>query len=116
VGPSARALERPEAAGSSLAAARLQVRTFTAFLVARSIAPPRSGEYDDRADVGVPGAASQGGTRMAETNEVSFSGSPNTMIALALVASALALALSVWSISRVQAIEAFVAVQAASAK
>jgi len=44
-------------------------------------------------------------------NEVQFSGNPNTMIALALVASALALALSVWSISRVGAIEAFVAVQ-----
>lgn len=45
-------------------------------------------------------------------NDVVFSGSPNTMIALSLVASALALALSVWSISRVAQIEAFVAVQA----
>jgi hypothetical protein len=44
-------------------------------------------------------------------NEVQFSGNINTMIALALVASALSLALSVWSISRVGAIEAFVAVQ-----
>lgn len=49
-------------------------------------------------------------------NEVQFSGSPNTMIALALVASALSLALSVWSISRVGAIEAFVAVQAIRAQ
>lgn len=48
---------------------------------------------------------------MAE-NEVAFSGNSNTMIALALVASALSLALSVWSISRVGEIEAFVAVQA----
>lgn len=43
--------------------------------------------------------------------EVSFSGSTNTMIALALVASALSLALSVWSISRLGEVEAFVAVQ-----
>ena len=42
-------------------------------------------------------------------NEVQFSGHPNTMIALALVTSALALALSVWSISRVGTIEAVVA-------
>ena len=41
-----------------------------------------------------------------------FSGNTDTMIALALVASALSLALSVWSISRVSEIEAFVAVQA----
>jgi len=44
-----------------------------------------------------------------------LSGNPNTMIALALVASALALALSVWSITRVSEIEAFVAVQAIQA-
>jgi len=47
-------------------------------------------------------------------NEVSFSGNTNTMIALALVASALSLALSVWSIQRIGAVEAFVAVQSAS--
>ena len=48
-------------------------------------------------------------------DEVRFSGSPNTMIALALVASALSLALSVWSISRVGTIEAFVAMQSVAA-
>jgi hypothetical protein len=52
---------------------------------------------------------------MAE-QEVSFSGHTNTMIALALVASALSLALSVWSISRVGAIDAFVAVQHAGSQ
>lgn len=45
-------------------------------------------------------------------NEVRFSGNPNTMIALTLVASALSLALSMWSVSRVGELEAFVAVQA----
>ena len=45
-------------------------------------------------------------------SEVRLSGQPNTLIALALVASALALALSVWSLSRVNQIETFVAVQA----
>ena len=44
--------------------------------------------------------------------DVRFSGSTNTMIALALVASALALALSVWSLSRIGDVEAYLAVQA----
>jgi hypothetical protein len=48
-------------------------------------------------------------------NEVRLSGSTNTMIALALVASALALALSVWSLKRVGELEVFVAVQAVHA-
>ncbi|HEY2774758.1 MAG TPA: hypothetical protein VGK20_11990 [Candidatus Binatia bacterium] len=52
---------------------------------------------------------------MAE-EDVKFSGSPNTMIALALVASALSLALSVWSLSRVGDLEAFMAVQAIRAQ
>jgi hypothetical protein len=47
--------------------------------------------------------------------DVSFSGSSNTMIALALVAAALSLALSVWNISRIGELEAFVAVQAVRA-
>lgn len=47
--------------------------------------------------------------------EVSFSGNTNTMIALALVAAALSLALSVWSVRRVSELEAFVAVQAIQA-
>ncbi len=48
---------------------------------------------------------------MAE-EEVRFSGSINTMVAISLVASALSLAVSMWSLSRIGALEAFVAVQA----
>lgn len=48
---------------------------------------------------------------MSDT-EVRFSGNPNTMIALTLVASALSLALSMWSVSRVGELETFLAVQA----
>jgi hypothetical protein len=47
--------------------------------------------------------------------EVEFSGNINTMVGISLVASALALALSVWSLSRIGDIEAFVAVQAVRA-
>ena len=47
--------------------------------------------------------------------EVGFSGSVNTLIAIALVASALALALSVWSLKRVGEVEVFLAVQAVNA-
>lgn len=47
--------------------------------------------------------------------DVSFSGSINTMVALALVASALSLALSVWALSRVGELEAFVTVQSVRA-
>jgi hypothetical protein len=53
----------------------------------------------------------EGGIAMSE-NEVRFSGHPNTMIALTLVASTLSLALSMWTVSRVGDLEAFVAVQA----
>src|SRR5205085_11504011 len=56
---------------------------------------------------------SQGGRTMSETENI-FSGSANTMIALGMVASLLSLALSVWSITRVGELEAFVAVQATS--
>ena len=49
---------------------------------------------------------------MSEQQDVQFSGSTNTMIAISLVASALSLALSVWSFRRVEALEAFVVVQA----
>ena len=42
-------------------------------------------------------------------NETIFSGNASTMIALGMVASLLALALSVWSITRVGELEAFVA-------
>lgn len=53
---------------------------------------------------------------MSNGNEdVRFSGSTNTMIALALVASALSLALSVWNLARVGNLEAFVSAQAARA-
>ena len=45
-------------------------------------------------------------------NENLFSGNASTMIALGMVASLLSLALSVWSITRVGELEAFVAVQA----
>lgn len=44
--------------------------------------------------------------------EVGFSGSLNTMVALSLVTGALSLALSVWCLSRIGDLEAFVAVQA----
>ena len=44
--------------------------------------------------------------------EVRFTGNPNTMIALTLVASTLALALSMWSVSRIGEVEAFMAVLA----
>ena len=47
--------------------------------------------------------------------EVGFSGNINTMVGLALVASALALALSVWSMARIGDLEAIVAAQAAQA-
>jgi len=47
--------------------------------------------------------------------EVQFSGNINTMVGLALVASALALSLSVWCLSRVGDLESFVAVQAVRA-
>lgn len=47
--------------------------------------------------------------------DVSFSGSINTMVALAMVASALSLALSVWALSRVGELEAFVTIQAVRA-
>lgn len=49
-------------------------------------------------------------------NENIFSGSTNTMVALGMVASLLALALSVWSITRVGELEAFVALQAIQAQ
>ena len=45
-----------------------------------------------------------------------FSGNASTMIALGMVASLLALALSVWSITRVGELEAFVAVQAVQSR
>lgn len=51
----------------------------------------------------------------SEKVEVEFSGNINTMVGLALVASALALALSVWCLSRIGDVEAFVAVQAVRA-
>lgn len=44
--------------------------------------------------------------------EVGFSGSINTMVALSLVTGALSLALSVWCLSRIGDLEAFVAIQA----
>lgn len=44
--------------------------------------------------------------------EVQFSGNLNTMVAIALVAAALSLSLSVWCLSRIGDLEAFVAVQA----
>jgi len=50
-----------------------------------------------------------------ERVEVPFSGNINTMVGLALVASALALALSVWCLSRIGDLESFVAVQAVRA-
>jgi hypothetical protein len=49
---------------------------------------------------------------MSNEVEVGFSGNINTMVGIALVAAALALALSVWCLSRVNDLEAFVAVQA----
>jgi len=47
--------------------------------------------------------------------EVSFSGNINTMVALSLVAAALSLSLTVWCLSRIGDLEAFVAVQAVRA-
>jgi hypothetical protein len=47
--------------------------------------------------------------------EVGFSGNINTMVAISLVAAALALSLSVWCLSRIGDLEAFVAVQAVRA-
>jgi hypothetical protein len=44
--------------------------------------------------------------------EVGFSGNINTMVGIALVTAAIALALSVWGLSRINDLEAFVAVQA----
>jgi hypothetical protein len=44
--------------------------------------------------------------------EVGFSGHINTMLGIALVTAAIALALSVWGLSRINDLEAFVAVQA----
>jgi hypothetical protein len=44
--------------------------------------------------------------------EVGFSGNINTMLGIALVTAAIALALAVWSLSRINDLEAFVAVQA----
>ena len=52
---------------------------------------------------------------MSNGNEVSFSGSTNTMIAIALVAAALSLALSVWNVSRIGELETFVKIQAVRA-
>jgi hypothetical protein len=45
-------------------------------------------------------------------NEVAFSGNINTMLGISLVTAAVALALSVWGLSRINDLEAFVAVQA----
>jgi len=45
--------------------------------------------------------------------EVQFSGNINTMLGISLVAAALSLALSVWCLSRVGDLEAYVAVRAA---
>lgn len=50
---------------------------------------------------------------MAE-GEVRFSGSVNTMVAIALVMAALSLAISVWLVGRVGNIEAYLAAQAAA--
>lgn len=44
--------------------------------------------------------------------DVRFSGAPNTMIAMAFVTATLALAISMWGLSRIGELEAFVAVQA----
>lgn len=44
--------------------------------------------------------------------EVRFTGDTNTMVALTLVASTLSLALSMWSLSRLGQVEAFLAVLA----
>jgi cytochrome oxidase assembly protein ShyY1 len=44
--------------------------------------------------------------------EVGFSGNINTMLGIALVTAAISLALSVWGLSRINDLEAFVAVQA----
>jgi cytochrome oxidase assembly protein ShyY1 len=44
--------------------------------------------------------------------DVAFSGSINTMLGIALVTAAIALALGVWCLSRINDLEAFVAVQA----
>ena len=49
---------------------------------------------------------------MSNNVEVGFSGNTNTMLGIALVTAAIALALSVWVLSRVNDLEAFVAVQA----
>lgn len=47
-----------------------------------------------------------------ETEDVRFSGSPNTMIALTMLASTLSLALSTWALVRIGNLETFVAVMA----
>jgi hypothetical protein len=52
---------------------------------------------------------------MSNNVEVGFSGNINTMLGLSLVAAAIALALSVWGLSRINDLEAFVAVQAVRA-
>lgn len=44
--------------------------------------------------------------------DVNFSGSVNTMVALAMLAAVLALALSAWNLNRIAALEAFVTLQA----
>ena len=49
---------------------------------------------------------------MSNNEDVGFSGSTNTMLGIALVTAAISLALSVWSISRINDLEAFVAIQA----
>lgn len=49
---------------------------------------------------------------MSNEVEVGFSGNINTMLGIALVTAAVALALSVWGLSRINDLEAFVAVQA----
>jgi len=49
---------------------------------------------------------------MSNNVEVGFSGNINTMLGISLVTAAIALALSVWGLSRINDLEAFVAVQA----
>lgn len=56
------------------------------------------------------------GISMAEEQEVRFSGSLNTMVAITLVMSALSLAISVWLIGRVGNVEAYLAAQATAAQ
>ena len=46
---------------------------------------------------------------MSNNVEVGFSGNINTMVGIALVTAAIALALAVWDLSRINDLEAFVA-------